>query len=105
MVKHIESLSDYEQLICNNNVIIDMYADWCGPCKRIAPDFERLSKEYTHIHFAKLNVDDMGSMDLPLEEPKGIPYFVIIHNKEVVKTITGANLQVIIDELNKLPKQ
>ncbi len=105
MITHIESLADYEKVISNYNVIIDMYADWCGPCKRIAPDFENLSKQYTHVHFAKLNVDDMSSMELPLEEPKGIPYFVIISNKKIVKTITGANLQVIIDELKKLPKQ
>ena len=104
MITHIESLADYEELINNTNVIIDMYADWCGPCKRIAPDFEKLSNEYLHIEFAKLNVDDMGGMGLPLDEPRGIPYFVIIHNKQVVKTITGANLAAVIVELDKLPK-
>jgi thioredoxin 1 len=39
-------------------VVIDLYADWCGPCRMLAPIFEEVSAEYPDVKFAKLNVDD-----------------------------------------------
>ena len=39
-------------------VIIDFYADWCGPCKMLAPTLEELSEEREDIKFCKINVDD-----------------------------------------------
>lgn len=41
----------------NERVLVDFYADWCGPCKMMAPLFEQASKEVTGVTFAKLNVD------------------------------------------------
>jgi thioredoxin 1 len=39
-------------------VVIDLYADWCGPCRMLAPIFEQVAGEYADVKFAKLNVDD-----------------------------------------------
>ena len=39
-------------------VVIDLYADWCGPCRMLAPIFEQVAGEYLDVKFAKLNVDD-----------------------------------------------
>ncbi len=41
----------------NEKVIVDFYADWCGPCKMIEPIFTQLAKKYIHIVFGRLNVD------------------------------------------------
>jgi thioredoxin 1 len=38
-------------------VVVDFYADWCGPCRMIAPAFENLSNEFTDVIFIKVNVD------------------------------------------------
>ena len=43
-------------------VVIDLYADWCGPCRMLAPIFEQVSGEYPDVKFAKLNVDDEPSL-------------------------------------------
>ena len=42
--------------------LIDLYADWCGPCKLIAPILEELEREYTDVKFCKVNVDE--NMDI-----------------------------------------
>ena len=38
--------------------VIDLYADWCGPCKMLAPMLEELEKEYPDVKFCKINVDE-----------------------------------------------
>ncbi len=42
---------------CKGLVIIDLYADWCGPCKMLAPVIEELEGEYSSVKFCKVNVD------------------------------------------------
>lgn len=43
---------------CDKLVVIDLYADWCGPCKMLAPIIEELAGEMTDVKFAKINVDN-----------------------------------------------
>lgn len=59
-LKHINSLAEFKELINGDKVvIIDFFAEWCGPCKLIAPKFEKLAGEHEDIIFAKVNVDDV----------------------------------------------
>ena len=77
-----------EVLDSNQKVIIDFYADWCGPCKVFSPIFEKVSQELEDVKFVRVNVD---------EEPElankymaySIPYIVVIENGEVVNSHTG----------------
>ncbi len=50
----------FEQKVLNNpkTVVVDFYADWCGPCKMLAPMVEQISGEVEGCEFFKLNVDD-----------------------------------------------
>ena len=49
-MKHIKSKAEFEQLINeNNNVVIDFYATWCGPCKMLAPIFEQVAAEKQNV--------------------------------------------------------
>ena len=43
-------------------VVIDLYADWCGPCKMLAPVIHELETEYTDVKFCKVNVDEEGEI-------------------------------------------
>lgn len=70
-----------------------VYADWCGPCKMIAPAFESLSTKYSKpgkITFCKVNVDNQQ----PIAQAHGVramPTFLIFKNGSVIETIQGAN--------------
>lgn len=53
------SKSEFNDLINSGVVLVDFYADWCGPCKMLAPLIEQLDKDYDgKIKVAKVNVDD-----------------------------------------------
>ena len=53
-VKYISSLAEIPK---TGKVIIDFFADWCGPCKKLAPSYSELSTQYTNITFLKVNTD------------------------------------------------
>lgn len=52
MVKHLENASEFNELI-KNKVLVDFYAEWCGPCKRLGPILEEIKS----IDVIKVNVD------------------------------------------------
>ena len=54
------------------NVVVDFYADWCGPCKMLSPVMEAISVDYPDVNFVKINVDndeepavEFGVMSIP----------------------------------------
>ena len=60
----IKSQEEFDNLIkTNNNVIVDFWAPWCGPCKMAIPLVERLSEELPNVTFAKVNIDEV--VDVP----------------------------------------
>ncbi|KAH9305039.1 hypothetical protein KI387_009443, partial [Taxus chinensis] len=73
-------------------VVLDMYTQWCGPCKIIAPKMEQLSEKYSDVVFMKL---DCNMENKPLAKELGVrvvPTFKILKGKKVVKEVTGAKL-------------
>lgn len=70
--------------------IIDLYADWCGPCRKVAPIMKELAKEYAgKITIYKVNVDKEQEL-AALFNATSIPLFVLIPMKEQPQLMTGA---------------
>lgn len=69
-------------------VIIDAYAEWCGPCKLMGPVFEELSKEMTNFKFLKFNTEDDGRLAARFGI-MSIPTLLIFHGGEEVNRIVG----------------
>ena len=62
-MKIIESMKEYDEILANNkSVVVDFYADWCGPCKMIGPVLQEVSNEVTDVTFVKVNVDELGEI-------------------------------------------
>ncbi len=71
-------------------VIVDLWAEWCGPCKAMSPLFEELSKEMKDIKFAKLNVDDNTDIAQKFGV-MSIPTFIVFKNGKVIERIIGSS--------------
>lgn len=71
-------------------VVVDFWAEWCGPCKQIGPALEELSEEYSgRVKIVKVNVDD--SPDSPSRlGVRGIPALFMFKDGQVVSNRTGA---------------
>lgn len=55
-MEHITK-DDFDEEIKNGIILIDFYANWCGPCKKLTPELEELSKEMKQVKFYKVNID------------------------------------------------
>jgi thioredoxin 1 len=71
-------------------VLVDYWAEWCGPCKMIAPILEEIASEYNgKVKVAKLNIDD-NPQTPPKYGIRGIPTLMLFKNGEVEATKVGA---------------
>ena len=60
-------------------VVIDLYADWCGPCRMLAPVLAELESEYPEVKFCKINVDDEPELAKAFNV-KNIPMVAFVKN-------------------------
>ena len=95
---------NFEALVAESKpLVIDFWAEWCGPCRTIAPIVEELAEEYAdRVNIGKCNVDDSDDV-VALYRVRNIPTLVFIKNGEVVDKHVGAisksDLQSKIDAL------
>ena len=90
-IVHVSDQS-FEQEVLNSEipVLIDYWAEWCGPCKMIAPVLEELAAEYgDKLKIAKLNIDENPETP-PRYGIRGIPTLMLFKNGNVEATKIGA---------------
>ena len=84
--------ASFEADVLNSDkpVLVDFWAEWCGPCKMIGPSLEELSEELgEQVTIAKLNIDD--NPDAPGRYGvRGIPTMILFKNGEAAATKVGA---------------
>ena len=68
--------------------LIDFYADWCGPCKMLAPILHEISEENPDLIIAKINVDDSTSLAIQYGI-QSIPTMLVMENGEIINKAVG----------------
>ena len=91
LIKHISDASfEADVLQSSTPVLVDYWAEWCGPCKMIAPILDEVAKEYEgRIKVAKLNIDENQNTP-PKYGIRGIPTLMLFKNGNVEATKVGA---------------
>ncbi|XP_020631684.1 thioredoxin-like isoform X1 [Orbicella faveolata] len=96
-MEEITNRQEYDQFIRSPDnkdklIIIDFYAEWCGPCRKIKPFLRKLKEKYPEVIFAKVDVDDA---ELLAEEEKVevMPTFFFIKNGDKLHVLSGSNEQ------------
>lgn len=89
----------YEQAIkTHKHVIIDFYADWCGPCKMLSPILIQLSNEYKNISFFKVNVDRESTLAKKLNI-QSVPSILFFKDGKLFNMFVGYKNQLDIKNL------
>ncbi|KAL2268865.1 hypothetical protein VTJ83DRAFT_3711 [Remersonia thermophila] len=107
MATHISSSAEWRQIVGSHTIVVaDFYADWCGPCKMIAPVFESLATKHAKpgkIAFCKVNVDTQRDVASQYGV-RAMPTFIVLRSGSVVDTIQGANPPALTAAVDKAVK-
>ena len=91
LIKHTtDATFDADVLKSSTPVLVDYWAEWCGPCKMIAPILDEVSKDYDgRLQIAKMNVDE--NRDVPAKFGiRGIPTLMLFKDGQLAATKVGA---------------
>ena len=87
MVKQIDS-KEFNEVIKEGKVVVDLFATWCGPCKMLSPILDEISEEIKSTNFYKIDVDD--NSDIAIEYGvMSIPTVLIFEKGILVNKIVG----------------
>lgn len=94
MTNNIKTISDasFEEDVLNSDkpVLVDFWAEWCGPCKMVAPIIDEVAKGYIgKVDFAKMNVDSNPATPAKFGI-RGIPTLILFKNGAIVSQKVGA---------------
>jgi len=87
MIKHLERLEEFEKEVQGDVVLVDFYADWCGPCQMLAPVLEELDKE-GKVKVVKIDVDSLPDLARQFRV-MSIPTVMLFKNGQFVKKQLG----------------
>ena len=88
-ILHVTKDNFEELLSADKPVLLDFYADWCGPCRMIAPIVEEIANERDDVTVGKINVDEQGEL-AQAYDVMSIPTLIVLKDGKVTNQATGA---------------
>jgi thioredoxin 1 len=97
-MKYLQTIEELETALeKSENIIVMFSATWCGPCKKITPDVEKLESE--HLSVYKVDMDYFE--DVSPFQITALPTFLFYKNGVILEKYAGSNIDAIRDRLNK----
>ncbi len=87
-----------EVLKSDKKVLVDFYADWCGPCKMLAPIVEAVASEHEELKVVRVNIDNEESIAMDYQI-MSIPTLVLINDGKEVDRVIGAVQKKVIETM------
>jgi len=89
-MQNVQNKKQFDQLLNQSNpILLDFYADWCGPCQTLLPTVEKLSKEYKEtVEIRKVNVDENKELAAQFQI-RSIPALFFIKDGVIVDKVNG----------------
>ena len=88
-IVHVTKENFEELLNADKPVLLDFYAEWCGPCRMIAPIVEEIANERDDVIVGKVNVDEQGEL-AQAYDVMSIPTLIVLKDGKVANQATGA---------------
>lgn len=94
--------NNYEKEVLNSDkkVLLDFYADWCGPCRMVAPVVDEIAKEHPEYKIGKVNVDEQPELASSFGV-MSIPSIFVLEGGKVIKKALGARSKTELLEMLK----
>lgn len=96
VIKHVKSKEEFEKLIKGNKpVLVDFYAEWCGPCQMMGPILEEMGETYKNIdkvEIVKVDIDKLREVSRDYDV-MSVPTFMIFKDGKTVQSFVGMRPQ------------
>ncbi len=100
VIKITKSNFESEVLKSDKKVLLDFYADWCGPCRMVGPVVEEIANEYSEYKICKINVDEQPELAASFQV-MSIPSLFVMENGKVINQALGAKTKTQLLEMLK----
>ena len=88
---------EFKNIRNNGKIVVDFYADWCGPCKMLSPILEEVSEDHQDIKFVKINVDENEELAAEFGI-MSIPAVFMLKDGNIVNKFLGAQSKKVVEE-------
>lgn len=106
-IKHLTDFKEYRELISSSPCIVKFTAEWCGPCRRVGPTYNRLATEHNEkVKFLEIDIDQASEIT-NYENVRSIPLFIFYNDNTKLENlvIQGANENTLISNIEQFLKE
>ncbi len=88
MLIHLGNTNQFKEIVSKGVVLVDFFATWCGPCRMLGPELEKLAEKDPTINVVKIDVDEFQELAAEFNV-RAVPTLVLFKDGEAITTASG----------------